>query len=114
MRVVETICILPVADMDRATRFYGGVFGAEVKFASPYWSSIVVAGVRVGLHGGATGERRDSGIGFVVDDIDAACAMAEAAGGAVVSPPSVREEGVVLAAIADTEGNEVSLSLAEG
>src|SRR5262245_51078846 len=114
MRVVETKCIVSVSEMERATRFYTDVFGADVEFASPWWSSIVIAGVSIGLHGGATGDRRESGLGFVVDDLDGACAAVERAGGTVVSPPTERPgEGVTLASITDTEGNEVSLSQAE-
>jgi predicted enzyme related to lactoylglutathione lyase len=112
VRVVETKCIVGVADMQRATRFYTNVFGADVEFESPWWSEIRIAGVGIGLHGGATGERHDSGLGFVVDDLDAACAAVEQAGGVIVSEPLERPgEGVELATIADTEGNEVSLSL---
>jgi predicted enzyme related to lactoylglutathione lyase len=111
VNVLETKCIVGVADMQRATRFYVDVFGADVEFESPWWSEIRVAGVSIGLHGGATGERHDSGLGFVVDDLDAACSAVEHAGGAVVSPPKEREgEGVTLATVADPEGNEVSLS----
>jgi predicted enzyme related to lactoylglutathione lyase len=112
MRVVETKCIVGVADMQRATRFYVDVFGADVAFESPWWSEIRIAGVNIGLHGGATGERHDSGLGFVVDDLDGACAAVERAGGVIVSPPKERPgEGVMLATITDPEGNEVSLSL---
>ena len=33
-----------VADMDRATAFYRDAFAADVKFASPYWTSLTIAG----------------------------------------------------------------------
>jgi predicted enzyme related to lactoylglutathione lyase len=114
VRVLQTLCIVGVADMDRATKFYTDAFGATVKFASPFWTSIEVAGVEIGLHGGASGEHRESGLGFTVDDIDAACRAVEAAGGSIVTPPATRpdEGGVTLASIADTEGNQVSLSQA--
>ena len=114
MRTVGTYCIVYVDEMERATRFYTDVFGAEVRFASPDWTSLVVAGAQIGLHGGGRGEHHECGLGFDVDDIEAACAAARAAGGAVVREPEFKadEGGITLATIADTEGNELSLSLA--
>jgi predicted enzyme related to lactoylglutathione lyase len=112
VRVIETKCIVSVADMERATHFYRDVFVADVRFSSPWRSDLAVAGVSIGLHGGASGTRRESGLGFVVDDIDAACDAVERAGGAIVSPPRARpDEGdIKLASITDPEGNEISLS----
>ena len=52
MTVVATYFMVIVADMDRATAFYRDAFGADVKFASPYWTSLTIAGVAIGLHHG--------------------------------------------------------------
>ena len=114
MRVTGTYFIVYVSDMDRATAFYRDVFGADVKFASPHWTSLVIAGVSVGLHPGAEGATRISGLGFDVDDIEAACAIVAESGGRVVKPPEHKadEGGITLATVADPEGNEFTLSLA--
>ncbi len=113
MAVVSTYFMVIVADMDRATAFYRDAFGANVKFASPYWTSLSIAGVAIGLHHGGDAETREIGLGFDVDDLDAACAGVTAAGGTVVKAPEHRpQEGITIATIADTEGNQYSLTLA--
>jgi predicted enzyme related to lactoylglutathione lyase len=114
VKVVGTYFIVYVADMERATRFYTDVFNAQVRFGSPHWSSLEIAGSTVGLHPGATGERRETGLGFDVDDIDAACEAVIGAGGNILKAPEHKpDEGdITLATIADTEGNELTLSLA--
>src|SRR3974377_970467 len=53
--------------MERATRFYTDVFGAEVRFSSPDWTSLVVAGAQIGLHGGGRGEHHECGLGFYLE-----------------------------------------------
>jgi predicted enzyme related to lactoylglutathione lyase len=49
---------------------------------------------------------------FVVDDVAFACEATVSAGGEVVARPSEVQPGVVLADMADTEGNIFTLSLA--
>ena len=39
-----------VADMQRAVAFYSGVLGLKVVDSNPYWTSLDVGGVRLGLH----------------------------------------------------------------
>ncbi len=112
MKTVGTYFIVYVADMDRATRFYTDVFGADVGFASPHWTSLTIAGVAIGLHPGAQGDRREIGLGFDVDDVDAACAAVTAAGGRVVKPPEHRpQERITIGTLADPEGNEFTITL---
>jgi lactoylglutathione lyase len=113
MTVVSTYFIVMVSEMDRATAFYRDAFGADVKFASPYWTSLTIAGTAIGLHHGGDGTAREIGLGFDVDDLDATCAAVTAAGGAVVNAPEDRpQEGITIAKVADTEGNQFSLTLA--
>jgi len=112
-KTIGTYFVVFVADMDRATKFYADVFGADVKFASPHWTSLVIAGAQVGLHPGATGERRETGLGFDMDDVDAACAAVQAAGGSIDKAPESRaNEGITIATVTDTEGNELSVTQA--
>lgn len=109
MRVLETFVSLDVADMARATRFYTGAFGASVSFASPAWSSLHVAGVRVGLHHNPHHRGVRAGLHLVVDDMAAALAAVEHAGGRIVSGPGEVAPGVVVAEVADSEGNGFAL-----
>jgi predicted enzyme related to lactoylglutathione lyase len=108
--VSETFFSVGVRDMPRATAFYCDTFGAVVAFATPAWTSLRVAGVRIGLAfdekhtGGATG------LHFAVDDRVAACAEVERAGGSVQRARVEAAPGVVLALVADTEGNGLTLT----
>ena len=100
-----------VQDMDRASDFYRDVVGLEVKSQSPYWTELVFNSSLLILHGGGTDEYRNTGLVFQIEDIDAACHEVEVGGGRVVTPP--REgggQGVMLASVADTEGNGFTFS----
>ena len=114
MAVVGTYFVVYVTDMDRATAFYQNAFGADVKFASPHWTSLTIAGVQMGLHYADPEDVGPIGLGFDIDDMDAACQAVESAGGRVVKAPEARpEEGITIATVADTEGNEFSVTLAK-
>ncbi len=109
MTVTETFFALEVADMDRATAFYVGALGASVQFATPGWSSLRIAGVRVGIFPGAAHVATRSGIHFAVTDLAEACAAIERAGGRVVIPAVEVAPGVVVADVTDTEDNTFTL-----
>jgi predicted enzyme related to lactoylglutathione lyase len=111
MTVLKTYFMLMAADMDRAVRFYKDAFGLTESFTSPEWSELQAGGATVALHGGGTGEHQQTGLGFDVDDIDAACEAVVAAGGTITVPPRERAgEGIKLADVVDTEGNGFSIS----
>jgi predicted enzyme related to lactoylglutathione lyase len=106
VKVIETFFALPVADMARATAFYQRAFGATVSFSTPVWSSLHVAGVRVGLYPDAAA--RSVGLHFLVEDLAATRAAIESAGGrmgATVEPAP----GVSLTMASDSEGNTLTL-----
>ena len=112
MKVVATYFIVYVADMDRALAFYRDVFDGTVNFESPHWSSLVIAGTNVGLHPHREGDGPQVGLGFDCDDLDEVCAAVEKAGGTVVKAPERREmERITIATVADTEDNEITLTL---
>ena len=95
----------------QGVHFYADAFGPTVTLHSPYWSELVVAGATVALHPGRTGGDRDTGLGFEVDDLDAALATATSLDGRVVDPPRDRAaEGIRIAQLADTEGNIISVA----
>lgn len=113
--VHKTYFIVMVADMGRAVHFYAEAFGASVSSHTPYWSEVVVGGATVALHPGGTGDDRETGLGFEVDDLDVALAWAVSHGGRVVDPARDRpSEGIRIATIADTEGNILSIAESTG
>ena len=112
MTVTKAYFMLFVVDMDRAVAFYREGVGLEVRFVSPEWSELAWRDATVALHGGATStEQRVTGLGFEVDDLDAACKQVAAAGGTIVTAPRDRPgEPIRLADVADTEGNVFSFA----
>ncbi|OLC20646.1 MAG: hypothetical protein AUH33_03265 [Chloroflexi bacterium 13_1_40CM_68_21] len=110
MRVTKTYFMLTAADVSRGASFYKRVFGLTLGYESPGWIELIQNGATVALHGGADTAERDTGLGFYVDDIEAACAAVAAAGGKVTKRPEARPgEGITLATVVDTEGNRFSI-----
>jgi len=107
---LETFFSVVANDMQRATRFYVDALDARVAFASPAWSSLHIAGVRLGLGLVADPIAQRVGLHFVVGDLAAARADVERAGGRIVAPEIAVAPGVVVADVADSEGNVFSLS----
>jgi predicted enzyme related to lactoylglutathione lyase len=112
MTVTETFFAVEVGDMRRATAFYVETLGALVTFASPAWSSLRIAGVRVGLFLHPARVQGRIGLHFVVSDLSAARAGVEQAGGSAAAPAQEVAPGVVLAEVTDTEGNTFTLRAA--
>jgi predicted enzyme related to lactoylglutathione lyase len=109
--VDKTYIMLMVADMTRAMRFYSKAFDVTVVTNSPYWSEFTVAGTNIALHPGGSGTETQTGLGFEVQDLDAALQRATEVGGTITSPPRDRaEERIRVAELADTEGNLITLA----
>ena len=108
-RVIETFLSLSVADMNRAAAFYAKSLGAVTKWSSPRWSSLEIAGVRIGLFANAEHGGDRVGLHFTVTDLDKACDSIEGAGGKIVAPAVHVAPGVLVAEVSDTEGNVFSL-----
>ncbi|MSP59823.1 MAG: hypothetical protein EXR72_05680 [Myxococcales bacterium] len=109
MVVTETFFSVEVTDMQRASAFYVDAVGAAVMFASPRWSSLRVAGVRLGLFLHPEHVAGRVGLHFVVGDLAAAGADVQRAGGHMVGSPVEVAPGVVIAEVIDTEGNSFTL-----
>lgn len=107
--VAETFVSLNVVDMARAGTFYSKSLGAVTVWASPRWSSLEIAGVRIGLFSNAKYDGGRVGLHFAVTNLAAACASIERAGGRIVTPASEAAPGVFVAEASDTEGNIFSL-----
>ena len=100
-----------VQDMDRAVAFYNEVMGLELKLHSRNWSELGSDHAVVALHAGGDGEYRITGLGFTVADLAAACKEVNNGGGRIINPPEERTgEGIILAHVADSEGNGFSLT----
>jgi predicted enzyme related to lactoylglutathione lyase len=109
MAVTETFFAVEVRDMDRATAFYVRALGATVMFASPGWTSLQLAGVRVGLAFRADFSGAPTGLHFAVDDLSAMRAQIASAGGQASAAPVQAAPGVLIASVVDTEGNTFTL-----
>lgn len=112
LKPVETYFAVPVVDMERATNFYVSVFEADATYTSPDWSSLWIAGVRVALSREPDRAGSPIGLHFNVDELQAACGVVADAGGRVLAESFQPQEGVTIARVADTEGNELVLGLA--
>jgi predicted enzyme related to lactoylglutathione lyase len=103
--------MLMAADVVRGASFYKKAFGLKPGYESPEWTELVQNGTTVALHRGGSSTERDTGLGFYVDDMDAACEAVATAGGKVVKSPEARpDEGIALATAVDTEGNRFSIA----
>ena len=109
--VRKTYFMLMVVEMDRALHFYTEAFDATVSLHTPYWSELVVAGSTVALHPGRRGGDYETGLGFEVDNLQAALETAASLGGRITDPPRDRPgEGIRIAQLADTEGNVLTVA----
>ena len=111
MKIESIKYMLMAQDMERAIRFYEDVLGFSVVVESPMWTELALNGAIVALHGGGDDKFRQTGLSIQVADIYAACAEIESGGGGIMSKPVKRTgEPIILAKLADTEGNGFSLS----
>jgi predicted enzyme related to lactoylglutathione lyase len=107
--VKELFITIHVSDIERATKFYEHAFGATVSFASPTWSSLMIAGVRLGVFHNAAHPGGTTGLHLVVEELATALNAVERAGGRVVVAPIEVAADVVIAEVADPEGNLITL-----
>jgi predicted enzyme related to lactoylglutathione lyase len=110
--VRETFFAIEVKDMQRAAAFYVAALGAAVVYASPGWTSLRIAGVRLALAWNPDHTPCRVGLHFAVDDLRDACAHIEAAGGQLVAAEVEVAPGIIVADVSDTEDNTFSLTQA--
>ena len=111
MDVQRVYFMLMAQDMERAVKFYGNVIGLEVRLHTENWSELGNDDSVIALHSGGDGEYRLTGLGFAVSDVAAACGEVTLGRGRVVESPVERKgEGIILARLADTEGNGFTLT----
>ncbi|MEO8249482.1 MAG: VOC family protein [Burkholderiales bacterium] len=119
MQTAITWFEIPVADLDRAQRFYETVLDRKLERADWGQGAFAMFPKDDAATGGClqsgqnTSARAGSGMRIYLDcmpGIDAALARVEAAGGKIISGKVELPHGIgFIASIRDTEGNEVGL-----
>ena len=110
MDVRKVVFMLMVQDMDRAVAFYTDVIGLELRLREGGWAELGYDDAVVALHGGGDGEYRSTGLGLTVADVAEACEEVTRGGGRVIKAPEERAGvGIILAQLADPEGNGFEL-----
>ena len=111
MQVERVKYIIWAADMERAKRFYGDLFGARVVRSNEHVTELEIAGTTLGIHGGGEGKRTWTGMAFQVEDVIKGADELVAAGGCLVREINdTPEDPAHLAMCADPEGNEIMLT----
>ncbi len=104
---------LHVHDVAREIAFFRDVVGLELQFADESFHYARFDGGTVGFAVAGSGEAAPSeppadrltGIGFVVEDVDAACREMKVRGARFTMEPSRQPWGGYMAMFADPEGN---------
>ncbi len=103
--------LLMAEDMNRAVAFYRDVLGFEEGFVSEYWSELRFGDAILGIHGGGDCAPKKTGLSIQYKDVSDAFEIAIAGGATAVQKPEQREgEPIIIALIADTEGNHIGLT----
>lgn len=115
MQVERVKYVVWAADMDRAVRFYCGLFGGRVVRQNPAIAEVEIAGSTLGIHSGGEGKRTWTGLAFQVPDVVAGAREVVAAGGALEREPEPEDgEPPHLAMCRDPEGNTFMLTRRRG
>ena len=111
MDVKKVVFMLKVQEIDRAITFYRDVIGLKLRLHEGNWAELGHDDAVVALHGGGNGEYRSTGLAFTVADVAVACEEVSAAAGRIIQGPLERAgEGIILAHLADPEGNGFDLT----
>ncbi len=102
-----------VSDMPKSVAFYRDLLGATVDMESPYWSSLRIGTMKLGLHpmnGPATPGAYPGGwvLGLECDDLKGLKTAAEAAGAKIYEGYHQTSTGVVLT-LSDPDGNAMQV-----
>ncbi|MEM9020979.1 MAG: VOC family protein [Planctomycetota bacterium] len=103
--------VLMAQQMDRAEVFYRDAMGLVLAFSSPHWTELTHGDAVLALHSGGDGTRRATGLSLQYEEVGEVFAQAIAAGATAIQAPARREgEPIILATLADPEGNEIMLT----
>jgi len=102
---ISTI-VHPVSDLPKATAFYRAYLGADPTSESPYYVGFTIGGQEIGLDPNG---HRDGTVSYrEVDDVASAVQALLSAGGTVRAEPR-DVGGLLVATVADPDGNLVGL-----
>jgi len=115
MNVERVKYVIWAADMARAARFYGDLFGGRILRQNPAITEVGILDAVIGIHSGGEGKRTWTGLSFQVADVVVAAREVVAAGGQLTREPEPENgEPPHLAMCVDTEGNEFMLTRKRG
>jgi len=115
MHVERVKYVIWAADMERAARFYCGVFGGRIIRENPPITEVGILDAVIGIHSGGEGKRTWTGLSFQVADVIVAAREVVAAGGQLNREPEPENgEPPHLAMCVDTDGNEFMLTRKRG
>ena len=107
--------VIWAADMDRAVRFYCGLFQGRLLKQNAVIAEVEILGSVIGIHSGGEGKRTWTGLSFQVPDVVVGAREVVAAGGSLVKEPEPEDgQPPHLAMCVDPEGNEFMLSRRRG
>jgi len=119
VHVRATYVEIPAEDLERAERFYRGLFGASVRrtVVDGHQCCILdddsdAAGAVIALMQGESYVPSVDGtrVYVSVDDVEAVVARAQKLGGSVLYPVTEVADSLIVAELADSEGNRIALS----
>lgn len=102
-----SMIVMPVSDMTKAISIYQTLLGIEPYVAESYYAGFKVADGEIGLdpHGNSNGPLPY----WDVEDLDAVIVTMTAAGATLVKPPAEVGGGLIIAVLADVDGNQIGL-----
>ena len=105
--------VIGVADMQRALVFYQQALGRQAVHESSEWSDLTSGDGNLALqnyHPREPGKCVSTMVIFTVEDIEAAIRQVESAGGRLLQRVDRESAPVIVAQVADTEGNAIQLA----
>ncbi len=114
MPVFAAYTLVFVRDMQRAVAFYRDALGMAVRFTTPAWSELEIAGATVALHSGREGGAQEIPLGFKVLNIDAVANAVVGAGGFIHAPKRQAQGEPAIIKAGDPDGNVFFLSEGPG
>ena len=105
-----SVIVFPVSDPDAAKSFYTAVLGTEPYAESPYYVGFRAGDVEIGLDPNAARHGTTTPIAYwTTDDIHGRVEALVAVGATVQRPPADVGGGMLVAVLADPNGNLIGL-----
>jgi predicted enzyme related to lactoylglutathione lyase len=110
MPVQCSTVLYPVKDLETTKSLFRTLFGGDPHVDSPFYVGFSVNGIEIGLVPNGDEQGLTGPVPFFdVDDISTTISALQAAGGQVVQEPTDVAAGLLVAKIADANGNQIGL-----